>query len=46
MIDSDVSAYVNGAYAVALSFLAVLTIAVVLRGLHWAKRARELERKP
>ena len=45
MITGDVSAYVNGAYAVALTLLAALTIWTIVRGLHWAKRAKELERK-
>ncbi len=46
MISGDVSAFVDAAYAVALGFLAVLAVVVVVRGLHWAKRAKELERKP
>jgi hypothetical protein len=46
MISGDVSAFVDAAYAVALGFLAALAMVIVARGLHWAKRAKELERKP
>lgn len=46
MISGDVSAFVDAAYAVALGFLAAITVATIVRGLHWAKRAKELERKP
>jgi len=46
MITGDVSAFVNAAYAVALGFLAALAVVVIGRGVHWAKRAKELERKP
>lgn len=46
MIVGDVSAFVDAAYAVALGFLAALAVAVIARGVHWAQRAKELERKP
>jgi len=36
-------AYVVAAYVVALLALVVLTVAVVWRGAHWAKRARALD---
>jgi hypothetical protein len=38
-------AFIWGAYGVALSAIVVLTLAVVLRLVHWSKRARELERR-
>ena len=37
--------YVWAAYAVAIAALATLAIVVVLRLLHWAARAKELDRK-
>lgn len=46
MITGDVSAFVNAAYVVALGLLAALAMVIVARGMHWAKRAKELERKP
>ncbi len=38
--------YVYAAYAVALGGLGVLTLAIVLRALHWRREARKLEERP
>jgi heme exporter protein CcmD len=38
--------FVIAAYAVTLGGLAMLALSVVLRARTWAKRARELDRKP
>ena len=36
--------FVYAAYALTVSALAVLALVVLLRALHWARRARELEK--
>jgi|CXWL01.1.fsa_nt_gi heme exporter protein CcmD len=45
MIESDVSAYINAAYALTVLSLSGLALAVFLRARRWAKEAKALEQR-